>query len=137
MKIIGWILGVVVGLVVAFMALIYGASELGGEVVTLTRAEADGSTSRVRLWIVDEGDSAWIQHGAPDAYWLTALGEGGQLSLERDGAIRVYKATPDAGACARYHELRRQKYGLADEIVGLLSPSGATCQGVPVRLEQP
>ena len=135
MKIVFWGLGVLVGLFVLVMAVTYGASELGGEVVTLERAEPDGSTSRVRVWIVDEGEHAWIEHGAPDSHWITSLGEGGVVTLERGGDVTQYRGVPDAASHARYHELRTDKYGTADTIVGLLSPSAEVCEGLPVRLE--
>ena len=81
MKVITWLLAVILGLPILFFALIYAASELGGEVVTLSRIEANGEVSQVRVWIVDEGDKAWIEHGAPDAYWISHLSEEPELSL--------------------------------------------------------
>ena len=39
MKILYWLLGIVLGIPVLLFGTIYAASELGGEVVTLTRAE--------------------------------------------------------------------------------------------------
>ena len=60
-------IGILVGGPILFFAAIYAASELGGEVVVLHRQSADGSIDRIRIWVVDDGERTWIEHGAPDA----------------------------------------------------------------------
>ncbi len=135
MKIVAWLLAVILGVPILFIALVYAASELGGEVVTLSRSEANGEVSQVRVWIVDDGGKAWVEHGAPDAHWILQLSEVPQVVLTRNGEDTTYIGTPDPDAHALYHQLRRAKYGVADQIVGIMGPGAEDCDGVPVRLE--
>ena len=64
------------------------ASEFGGEVATLLRAEPDGSVTRVRVWIVDLDHQSWIEHGDGKAFWLTRLASPSEITLVRDGTKR-------------------------------------------------
>jgi hypothetical protein len=114
---------------------IYGASELGGEVVTLHRAEADGVVSEVRVWIVDNDGLSWIEHGDADSYWIAQLPDSPNLVLTREGRTISYVGTSDPDSHDLYHQLRRQKYGWADQLVGLIGGGGTECTGVPVRLQ--
>ena len=66
-------LGVLLGIIIIDALLMMGASELGGEVVTLIRPEPDGSTSEIRLWIVDADGQSWIEHGDGEAFWINRL----------------------------------------------------------------
>ena len=135
MRALYWVIGVVVGVPVLLALVMYGASELGGEVVTLDRAEADGGASRVRIWIVDQEGLAWIEHGDPDAYWISLLAEAPDVVLTREGRKVSYLGTPDPDSHDLYHQLRRQKYGWGDRLVGLFGGGTAACSGVPVRLQ--
>ena len=136
MKYLYSLIVIIVGLPLAFVGLMYGASELGGEVVTLQRANSDGTRSDVRIWIVSQGDTEWIEHGDKQAHWINQLTTSPRLSLTRHGETRDYLATPDPDSHALYHQLRQQKYGWADSLVALLVGGGSDdCAGVPVRLE--
>ncbi len=135
MKWVVRLIGLLLALPVLLVLLIYGASELGGEVVTLDRAQADGSVSPVRIWIADQDGRSWVEHGEPDAFWITRLAESPELSLTRKGHTDRYRGVPDRGAHELYHRLRREKYGLADRFLALLLGSADACPGVPVRLE--
>lgn len=132
-----WIgIGVGIGAPLLFFASIYAVSEVGGEVVVLDRAAEDGTTSRVRIWIVDADDASWVEHGAPDAHWVTRLSDEPTLTLERNGEKATYRAAPDPASHARYHELRKAKYGWADQYIELVAGEASECTGVPVRLER-
>ncbi|MDG2333938.1 MAG: hypothetical protein P8Q97_06900 [Myxococcota bacterium] len=135
MKIIYWLVGAVVAVPVILVAMIYGVSEVGGEVVTLLRPESDGSHSNVRIWVVDDGDVSWIEHGEPDSYWLGQLEQIPQLTLIREGQRQNYRATADPAAHEQYHRLRYEKYGIADDIVAKFSGAGEDCSAVPIRLD--
>ena len=73
MKILKWIITLVIALTVLLTGVIYGASELGGEVVVLQRIEATGETTRIRVWVVDEVGSSLIEHGDASSYWICLL----------------------------------------------------------------
>lgn len=134
MKIVYWVLGALGGIAILLIVVPLAASELGGEVVTLERAETDGEPSRIRIWIVDRNGDSWIEHGDAGSYWMNHLQTSAQLVLVRDGESRVYEATTDADAHDLYHDLRRQKYGWADQLIALLGGGIENCDGVPVRL---
>ena len=136
MKVVYWIVGIVVAVPLLFLGIIYGASELGGEVVTLARANADDEVSAVRVWIVDEGGSTWIEHGDADAFWIKKLSDDPEVLLTRDGRPQTFLGVPDPGAHDQYHRLRQAKYGWADGVVAAMGGGGPSdCLGVPVRLQ--
>ena len=136
MKILFWLLAVFFGIPVLILVIGYGASELGGEVVTLERANGDGSESRVRIWIVDTGDitEALIEHGAADAFWIAQLAENPVVVLTRGGKTTRYHASADRASHQQYHDLRTKKYGWADTVASLMT-GGEDCEGTPVRIQ--
>ena len=136
MKILYWLLGIVLGIPVPLFGTIYGASELGGEVVTLARAESNGEVSQVRVWIVDQSGLSWIEHGEAGSFWITQLAESPNVVLSRAGRDTHYAGTADRESHDLYHQLRRAKYGMGDQILELLGAPGVDeCDGVPVRLQ--
>jgi hypothetical protein len=137
MKIFYWILGLVFGVPILFFITMFGASELGGEVVTLERLEADGGTSQIRVWIVDQDGVSWIEHGDPDSYWINQLQTSTSVTLTRDGQVITYSATPDPDSHDLYHQLRRQKYGWADKLIGAMGGGDKNCKSMPVQLRTP
>ncbi len=128
-------IAVLVGLPLAHFGAIYAASELGGEVVVLHRKAATGSTDKIRVWIVEDGEGTWIEHGAPDAGWITMLAQDPIITLERQGASLRYRAVADPAAHTRYHSLRREKYGFADTLIEFLTGGADGLDGAPVRIE--
>tara|TARA_Y100001947_G_scaffold64267_1_gene54050 strand:- start:62 stop:478 length:417 start_codon:yes stop_codon:yes gene_type:complete len=127
-----------VAISIFYVSLYFAASELGGEVVQLIRHDPEGSTKNIRVWIVDARDQAWIEHGDTDSYWINRLSREPEVSLIRGGAEIKYTAVTDIGSHEIYHDLRREKYGIADRIIELLSFGAAhrnNCTGIPVRLD--
>jgi len=114
-------------LVAAHMAFI----EIGREVVTLRTLRPDGKWQKTRLWIVDDGDSSWL-HSGGDA-WLARFAGDPVVEVERQGHIGRYRARAVPGPHPRVDELLREKYGIADRWVRLLSPDNA--KTVAVRLD--
>ena len=138
MKIFFRLIVTLVGIILIWIAMVLGASELTGEVVTLLRPEEDGTTKKVRLWIVDIDDKTWVEHGTQDSFWIKQLADNSEISLIRNGEQKKYLASPDFNAHIIFHQLREEKYGIGDsiiEITSLGSSSRATCKGVPVRLK--
>ena len=125
------VLCVCVAAVAAHMALI----EIGRDVVVLHKWTAAGNTHRTRLWIVDEGDHSWLHHAFADSEWFQHLATDPIVTLERDGVVRHYRATPDPQSHDKVHELLRAKYGLANAWVRLLAGDAQHCNAIPVRLD--
>ena len=134
MKYVYWVLGLLVGITALLFIIPIAASELGGEVVTLERPNADGDSSRIRIWIVDNSDASWIEHGDSDSYWLEELLSSGEVVLQRGGQTITYEGALDPDSHDLYHDLRRQKYSWADQLIELFSGGRESCDGIPVRL---
>ena len=86
---------VLLSVAVVYMVLTLGLSELGGEVVTLARPEADGSTKNVRVWIVDSNNNSWIEHGTDESYWIEQSSNGIEVSVIRNKKKEKYEAFND------------------------------------------
>ena len=118
---------------VAFVGAVFAASEFGGEVVNLRTH--DGKEERsTHLWVVDDGGFAWLRAGRPTSAWLVRIETDPDVIVERGGTAIHFHAVPvhDPATRDRIHALMREKYPLADRIVGVTrDPSGS----VPVRLE--
>jgi hypothetical protein len=127
------ILGLVGLYAVAHLALI----ELGREVVVLHKWTSDRTTRPTRLWIVDDDPaSAWFHHGYSKSPWIQRLEQDPIVKVERAGVTGTYHATPDPGSHERVHQLLREKYGVADWWVRLITGTTENCPALPVRLER-
>lgn len=119
-------LGLPVAYAVAHLALI----EVGREVIVLRTQDAEGSWLETRLWIVDDGEQAWVHGG--DSRWMRNLRANPLVEVERGGKVHPYRAVPVPGPHQRVHELLREKYGIADWWVRFIAGDEGS---VPVRLE--
>ena len=139
MKIFLKLVIVLISVAIVYGVLMFGFSELGGEVATLVRSEADGSNKNIRVWIVDADNKSWIEHGNSESYWIKQLSNNSELLIIRKGEEKKYLAFTDRDSHDFYHNLRREKYGLSDKMLDILA-FGATskenCEGIPVRLEK-
>jgi hypothetical protein len=111
--------------------------EVGREVVILHKWTSQGKTRPTRLWIVDDGASAWFHHGYPESAWIQRLAQDPIVTVERAGTPRTYRATPDPSSHDRVHALLREKYGVADWWVRFVAGGTESCPALPVRLEPP
>jgi len=118
-----------VGLVTA----VFVASELGGEVVTLTTADERGVEYQTSLWVVDHGGHSWLRAGSDESGWYRRLLQDPRVRLERNGEVRKYEAVPVPERTERIGELMAAKYGWADWIVGIVRDEEAS---VAIRLDR-
>jgi len=121
--------------VVLFFALYATLAELE-EVVVLRATDGAGRPADLRLWIVDEGDAAWVtmprskaaQHGL----------DGARLELLRDGALAcVVPALHDERERVNaVHRLRHEKYAVQRlaTVIGLFERE-AGAHTVALRLD--
>ena len=116
-----------VTLVLAHLALI----EVGREVVTLRTPLAGGGWYETRLWIVDEGASAWLHSGGQK--WLDRFEGDPIVELERGGEVHRLRAHAVPGDHPQIDRLLAEKYGIADRWVRFLSPDDE--HTVAVRLD--
>ena len=130
---------ILIGIAIVYGVLMFRLSELGGEVVILVRPEADQSNKNIRVWIVDADNKSWIEHGDSESYWIQGLVNDSGIFIIREGKEQKYLAFDDRDSHDVYHKLRREKYGLADKMLDILSfgsTSKENCEGIPVRLEK-
>lgn len=118
---------------VLFFGLIMLASE-SGEVVVLATADSDGAVHETRLWVVEYDGAWWLRAGVPDSRWLARLKRASDVSVERRGVRRRYRAVPrdDAGLRDEINSRMAEKYGWAESLIGATRDGSAS---VPVRLE--
>ena len=129
------VVGLLAGTALAYFGTMYAASELGGEVAVLHRTAADGSVGRIRVWIVEDAEGAWIEHGPPDAPWMSRLARDPVITVERNGTPRTYRASPGPESHAHYHRLRRKQYGFASRLLDGPDGGADTCTDVPGSFE--
>jgi hypothetical protein len=123
-------------MVPSYFLVVLAASELGGEVVTLLRPNVEGGFDEVRVWIVDDGDVTLIEHGSRGDEWLDDLKASGPISLVRDGIKIDYLGQQASALHTGYHALRREKYGLADHMIEVLTGASVdACDGMPLQLQ--
>ena len=130
---------ILIGIAIVYGVLMFSLSELGGEVVILVRPEADQSNKNIRVWIVDADNKSWIEHGDSESYWIQGLVNDSGIFIIREGEEQKYLAFDDRDSHDVYHKLRREKYGLADKMLDILSfgtTSKENCEGIPVRFEK-
>ena len=139
MKIFLKLVIVLISVAIVYGVLMFGFSELGGEVATLVRSEADGSNKNIRVWIVDADNKSWIEHGNSESYWIKQLSNNSELLIIREGEEKNFLAFADRDSHDLYHNLRREKYGFSDKMLDIIA-FGATskenCEGIPVRMEK-
>ena len=129
------ILGSLALLIISYVTTIFIASESGGEVVELFRPSVDGRVDIVRVWIVDAGDGAMIEHGESDDPWMKQLTAKPTLKLRRQDRVTTYSARIAPKRHSEYHKLRREKYGFSDRLIDWLSfKNAASCTGIPIYL---
>ena len=107
--------------------------EVGREVAVLRTQRPDGSWQATRLWIVDDGDVAWL-HSA-GAAWAKRFDGDPVVEVERRDGVHRYRAHAVPGPHPRVDQLLREKYGWADRWVRFLAPDGDST--LVVRLDPP
>ena len=130
-----WI-GIAVGVGVVLIGVVFvlmSASELGGEVATITTFDAKGEPHQTRVWVVEHGPEPWLRAGSPESSWLARINAYAEIELERGGSVARYQALTEADpkSVRRINHLMAQKYGLADTLIGLMRDDASV---VPIRL---
>ena len=135
-----WVKRIALGFVVVsfgYIVLTIFASELGGEVVTLLRPNEDRSISETRVWIVDTGTFEMIEHGEAGVGWLKLLKHSPNIQIRRGEQLVSYSGILAVEQHDLYHKLRREKYGVADQVIEWLSMTPSSeCTGAPVVLRR-
>ena len=123
-----------IGVLVALglvMGLMFAASELGGEVVTLVTSDTDGTLHETSLWIVEDEGALWLRAGNPDSSWLKRIRKTPAVTLTRAGKTVRYRAEVVLGRNGRINQLMADGYGWADRVIGGMRDAAET---VAIRL---
>lgn len=109
---------------VATAVLVVGALLLDeGEVVHLETTDREGRHYEADLWIVDLDGVSYLRANDGDLGWLERLRENPRVSIERGTVDETFVATPleDPRLRSRVDGAVREKYGLADRVMELMS----------------
>jgi len=132
MRLIAIVLGALLAALVGFAGLIFAASELGGEGVTLTTTDAEGGLHETPLWVVELDGAQYLRAGNGESGWYVRLRDRPDVQVERAGEMKRYRAVPEPEKVPAVDALMAEKYGIADRIIDVMrDPAGS----VAVRLE--
>ena len=127
-------LGAVIGVLVLYLVLVFGASE-SGEVVQLATQDAQGEAVTTRLWVADTDGAMWLRAGEGTSAWyqrLMAHGVDSPATLIRGDQTYAITASAEPQRIAEINQLMADKYGLGDTLVGILA--GSPEAGIAVRV---
>ena len=127
-------LGAVIGVLVLYLVLVFGASE-SGEVVQLATQDAQGEAVTTRLWVADTDGAMWLRAGEGTSGWyqrLMAHGVDSPATLIRGDQTYAITASAEPQRIAEINQLMADKYGLGDTLVGILA--GSPEAGIAVRV---
>ena len=123
---------IVLAVLLGFAGSMYVAGEQT-EVAVLRTFDAGGVPHDTKLWVVDDGGTAWVRVARPERRWLARLEAQPRVELTRHGVTQSFRATPvrDAEARARVDRLMAEKYGRTDWWYGIV----VRTDPIPVRLD--
>jgi hypothetical protein len=132
MRIFAIAVGALFAAILGFAGLIFAASELGGEGVTLYTTDASGAEHETPLWVVELDGAQYLRAGDGASAWLARLRVIPDVKVERGGEVKRYRAIPEPEQVAAVDTLMAEKYGVADRIVDIMRDPA---NSVAVRLE--
>ncbi|HAK52091.1 MAG TPA: hypothetical protein DCM54_09350 [Gammaproteobacteria bacterium] len=118
-KIILWIAGVVLGILVALFGLQMLASERV-EVIELHTIAEDGETYTTRLWVVDHEGVPYLRAGMEESGWLVRGQQNGSVSVTRAGATKVYVMQPRTAMRDTVNSLLAEKYTWGYDVINFM-----------------
>lgn len=117
MKIVGVGFAGLLAVVVLLVGVIFGASELGGEVVVLRTRDGSAAVHETSLWVIEEGESLWLRAGDPSSGWLARLRANPEVELERAGEAKPYRANVVPERSEWLNGQLAERYGWADWVI--------------------
>lgn len=134
MKVIFWISGGLLALVVAFGALQYAASERV-EVVELHTLNDEGEQVSTRLWIVDHDGHPYLR-GDTGSGWFTRLRASDVISVTRNGDTVSYSYWIRNENLETINRLMREKYTWGDQLVSMFGGDGSQSNAIELTPAQ-
>ena len=91
--------------------------------VSQQRPEPRDSAQRVYetgVWVVENRRGVYLRANNANARWLARIMQDPEVSLDRDGTLRRYRAHVSPDQRAQVNGLMVERYGWADWLVGLV-----------------
>lgn len=133
MKYILWLVGIVLGLALAFGGLQYVASERI-EVVQLHTVDETGEDVVTRLWVVDHDGHAYLR-GETDSAWFKRLQSSDTITLTRGEQTGDFSYTLKNENIDTINELMREKYTWGDQFIELALGTRAESNAIELTPE--
>ena len=133
MKTIFWILGIIIGLALAFVGLQLSASERV-EVVELHTIDDADEPVTTRLWVVDDEGYQYLRVGGDGSSWFSRLQANGVFQVTRNSDTANYTAVLREDKSNRINELMQEKYTWGDTVIGYMV--GSREGSIPVELHR-
>ena len=89
-KTIGWIVGIVLGLLIIVFGTQMLFSELGSEIVELHTLDDTGQSHTTRLWIVNHEGTPYVRAGMASSGWLLRALSNNSVEMTRHGVTGSY-----------------------------------------------
>jgi len=93
-KAMGWVAGIVLGLLIIVLATQMLTSELGSEIVELHTLDDTGQSHTTRLWIVDHEGIPYLRAGMASSGWLLRALSNNAVEMTRNGVTGSYNFEP-------------------------------------------
>ncbi|NCF45692.1 MAG: hypothetical protein GWP70_12880 [Proteobacteria bacterium] len=126
-------MGLIVGLLMTYVVVIFVASE-SGEVVQLMTKDKTGETLTTRLWVADHDGAMWLRADGSSRWYQRLMQQPASTpaTLTRGTEKFFISASVDANATPKLNALMAAKYGLADSLVGGGDPTAVALRVVAV-----
>lgn len=113
MKILAWILGTIIGIVVLFAVVQTLAAERI-EVVELHTVDQAGEPVITRLWVMDHEGYQYLRVGADGSGWFSRIQANGQIKVTRGESTKTYRTQTRPDKSEIINELMQEKYTWGD-----------------------
>ncbi len=124
-------LGSVIFALLAIVIVLQIIASESGEVVVITTQDAAGDARETRLWVVDHHGSAWLRSSSPQSGWYQRMLANPQIGVQRGEESFAAVAQPAVDAKDTINRLMNDKYGWADDYIGMLFGRD---NAIPIRL---
>jgi len=109
-KAMGWVAGIVLGLLIIVLATQMLTSELGSEIVELHTLDDTGQSHTTRLWIVDHEGIPYLRAGMASSGWLLRALSNNAVEMTRNGVTGSYNFEPREQIRDTINQLLLEKY---------------------------
>lgn len=131
-KTIGWVAGIILGLLIIVLATQMLTSELGSEIVELHTLDDSGQSHTTRLWIVDHEGTPYLRAGMASSGWLLRALRNSSVEVTRNGVTGSYTFEPREQMRDTANQLLLEKYNWGFRYISFTMQNADTA--IPVAL---